>query len=349
MLEFSWFPPSFAEAYVIFRLFNEPMETLLVTGGAGFIGSSFVKKALDAGYRIRVIDNLSTGTSEVASELREMGVNVFIGDVRDSELLESVMNGIDAVIHLAAQVSVPISVQNPDETASINIGGTESILSNCSKFGVKRVIVASSAAVYGENENFPLSEKDGGDLLSPYAESKWENEHQISKARDDGLEAVALRFFNVYGIGQRPDSAYAAVIPKFVEMMAQGKAPQVHGDGLQTRDFVHVNDVCSAILRFLNPVWYGEAEHVFNVATQTRKSLIDLIDEINSSLGELDDSHVPLKPIFGSARAGDIRHSMADITRLKNAANWKPTIKFSDGIRELVTEIYIKNQLESLI
>jgi nucleoside-diphosphate-sugar epimerase len=322
------------------------METLLVTGGAGFIGSSFVKIAIDRGFQIRVIDNLSTGTPELVSELSEMGVDVFIGDVRDTELLEIVMEGVDAVVHLAAQVSVPISVEKPDETASINIGGTEALLSNCSKFGIKRFIIASSAAVYGGNENFPLAEKDGGDLLSPYAESKWENEHQISKARDAGLEAVALRFFNVFGIGQRPDSAYAAVIPKFVEMMVQGKAPHIHGDGLQTRDFVHVNDVCEAILKFLEPVWRGGTHHVFNVATQTKKSLIDLIDEINSSLSELNPSHVVHQPIFGSDRPGDIRHSIADITRLKNAANWNPSIEFGDGIRELVAEAFKKYLLK---
>jgi nucleoside-diphosphate-sugar epimerase len=256
------------------------------------------------------------------------------------------MQGIDAVVHLAAQASVPLSIQTPNETADINIKGTEYLLNKCIRFGIKRVIMASSAAVYGENENFPLSEKDEGDLLSPYAESKWENEHQISKARDEGLEAVALRFFNVYGIGQRPDSAYAAVIPKFIDLMVQGKAPQVYGDGLQTRDFVHVRDVCNAILRFLDPVWYGGTHHVFNVATQTRRSLVDLIDEINSSLRELDGTHMALKPIFGSDRAGDIRHSMADITRLKNAVDWNPTVKFSDGIRELVTEAYNNNQLK---
>lgn len=322
------------------------METLLVTGGAGFIGSSFVKIAIDRGFQIRVIDNLSTGTPELVSELSEMGVDVFIGDVRDTELLEIVMEGVDAVVHFAAQVSVPISVEKPDETASINIGGTEALLSICSKFGIKRFIIASSAAVYGGNENFPLAEKDGGDLLSPYAESKWENEHQISKARDAGLEAVALRFFNVFGIGQRPDSAYAAVIPKFVEMMVQGKAPHIHGDGLQTRDFVHVNDVCEAILKFLEPVWRGGTHHVFNVATQTKKSLIDLIDEINSSLSELNPSHVVHQPIFGCDRPGDIRHSIADITRLKNAANWNPSIEFGDGIRELVAEAFNKYLLK---
>ena len=322
------------------------METLLVTGGAGFIGSSFVKIALERGFQIRVLDNLSTGTEETPSWLREMGVDVFIGDVRDSRLLETVMQGIDAVVHLAAQVSVPLSIQTPNETADINIKGTGDILTKCIRFGIKRVIIASSAAVYGENENLPLSERDNVDLLSPYAESKWDNELQISKTRDDGMEAVALRFFNVYGIGQRPDSAYAAVIPKFVELMVQGKAPQVYGDGLQTRDFVHVSDVCNAILRFLDPVWHGGTHHVFNVATQTRRSLVDLIDEINSSLGELDESHVALQPIFGSDRAGDIRHSMADITRLKNAVDWNPTVKFSDGIRELVTEAYNNNQLK---
>ena len=322
------------------------METLLVTGGAGFIGSSFVKIALDRGFQIRVLDNLSAGTEEMASKLREMEVDVLIGDVRDSELLDIVMKDVDAVVHLAAQVSVPISVQNPDETASINIDGTNTLLSKCSKFGIKRFIMASSAAVYGENENLPLSEKDAVDLLSPYAESKWKNELQISKVRNDGMEAVALRLFNVYGIGQRPDSAYAAVIPKFVDLMVQGKAPQVHGDGLQTRDFIHVNDVCEAIFTFLDPIWSGDSYHVFNVATQTRISLVNLIDEINSSLAEVAQSHVPLEPKFGPVRPGDIHHSMADITRLKDATNWRPAIKFSEGIREVVTEAYNDNQLE---
>ena len=324
----------------------EFMETLLVTGGAGFIGSSFVKVALDRGFQIRVLDDLSAGTEEMASSLRKMGVDVLVGDVRDSELLEIVMKDVDAVVHLAAQVSVPLSVQNPDETASINIDGTNTLLSKCSKFGIKRFIVASSAAVYGENENLPLNEKDAVDLLSPYAESKWENELQISKGRDDGLEAVALRFFNVYGIGQRSDSAYAAVIPKFVDLMVQGEAPHVHGDGLQTRDFIHVNDVCEAIFTFLDPIWSGDSYHVFNVATQTRKSLVNLIDEINSSLAEITHSHVPIEPKFDSNRQGDIRHSMADITRLKDITNWKPTIKFSEGIRELVTEAYNNNPLK---
>ena len=320
-----------------------------MTGGAGFIGSSFVKIALDRGFQIRVLDNLSAGTEEMASKLREMEVDVLIGDVRDSELLDIVMKDVDAVVHLAAQVSVPISVQNPDETASINIDGTNTLLSKCSKFGIKRFIMASSAAVYGENENLPLSEKDAVDLLSPYAESKWKNELQISKARNDGMEAVALRLFNVYGIGQRPDSAYAAVIPKFVDLMVQGKAPQVHGDGLQTRDFIHVNDVCEAIFTFLDPIWSGDSYHVFNVATQTRISLVNLIDEINSSLAEVAQSHVPLEPKFGPVRPGDIHHSMADITRLKDATNWRPAIKFSEGIREVVTEAYNDNQLEKWI
>jgi len=322
------------------------METVLVTGGGGFIGSAFAEIALQRGYYVKILDNLSTGKQEVVNRLEGLGAEILIGDIRELELVKSVVEGVDIVVHLAAQVSVPVSVENPRETEEINTIGTQNIIDNCLKNGVKRLIIASSAAVYGENENFPLSEKDGGDLLSPYAESKWENEHQISKARDEGLEAVALRFFNVYGIGQRPDSAYAAVIPKFVELMVQGKAPQVYGDGLQTRDFVHVRDVCNAILRFLDPVWHGGTHHVFNVATQTRRSLVDLIDEINSSLGELDGAHMVLKPIFGSDRAGDIRHSMADITRLKNAADWNPTVKFSDGIRELVTEAYNNNQLK---
>ena len=316
------------------------MHTLLVTGGAGFIGSTFAKLALSMGHSVTILDNLFTGSRENADKLERLGATVVIGDLRNFELVNSLLDGIDAVIHLGAQVSVPVSVENPHETEEINIIGTQNVIDSCILNGVNRLIVASSAAVYGENENFPLNEDAGGMVLSPYAESKWQNEEQILESRGKGLNGVALRFFNVYGVGQRPDSAYAAVIPKFVDMMVQGNSPRVNGDGLQTRDFVHVDDVCEAIFKFLNHDWKGAKNHVFNVATQTRLSLIDLINEINTSLKKINTKHVEISPIFGPERVGDIRHSMADNSRLIDATGWQPKIQFSDGIFELVENAY---------
>ena len=317
------------------------METILVTGGAGFIGSTFSRIAIEKGHSVRVVDNLSSGSQEVADELQKLGAEIMIGDIRDSDMMDSALQGVDFVVHLAAQISVPLSMEYPEETADINIFGTQVVIDNALKRGVKRLVMASSAAVYGENTNLPLDEADGGMLLSPYAESKWENEKQILDARSKGLECVALRFFNVYGVGQRPDSTYAAVIPKFVDLLVNQQPPSINGDGLQTRDFVHVYDVVQAIFKFLEPDWVGANFHVFNVATQTRLSLLDLIDNINTSLTEINPHHSPITPIFGMERPGDIRHSMASNARLVEEAKWKQSVDFSVGIFELVKEAYL--------
>ena len=317
------------------------METILVTGGAGFIGSTFSRIAIEKGHSIRIVDNLSSGSQEVADELQKLGAEIMIGDIRDSNVMDTALQGVDFVVHLAAQISVPLSMEYPEETADINIHGTQVVIDHALKHGAKRLVMASSAAVYGENTNLPLDEADGGMLLSPYAESKWENEKQIVDARSKGLECVALRFFNVYGVGQRPDSAYAAVIPKFVDLLVNQQPPSINGDGLQTRDFVHVYDVAQAIFKFLEPDWAGANYHVFNVATQTRLSLLDLIDSINTSLTEIDSHHNPIAPIFGPERPGDIRHSMASNARLVEEAKWKQSVDFSVGIFELVKEAYL--------
>ena len=316
------------------------METILVTGGAGFIGSTFSRIAMEKGHSIRIVDNLSSGSQEVADELQKLGAEIMIGDIQDSDVINSALQGVDFVVHLAAQNSVPLSMEYPEDTAYINIHGTQVVIDHALKHGVKRLVMASSAAVYGENTNLPLDEAEGGMLLSPYAESKWENEKQILDARSKGLECVALRFFNVYGLGQRPDSTYAAVIPKFVDLLVNQQPPSINGDGLQTRDFVHVYDVVQAIFKFLEPDWAGANYHVFNVATQTRLSLLDLIDNINTSLSEIDPHHSPINPIFGPERPGDIRHSMASNARLVEEAKWKQSVDFSVGIFELVVEAY---------
>ena len=317
------------------------METILVTGGAGFIGSTFSRIALKRGYSIRIVDNLSTGSQEVANELKQLGADIIIGDVRDQNVIDTALIGVDFVIHLAAQISVPLSIEHPEETADINIHGTQIVIDCALKHGVKRLVMASSAAIYGENANLPLHEDDGGMLLSPYAESKWENEKQILHSRAHGLESVALRFFNVYGIGQRPDSAYAAVIPKFVDLIVNNNPPSINGDGLQTRDFVHVNDVVKAIFKFLEPNWVGKNFHVFNVATQTKLSLLELIDHINTSLSEIEPQYKSIAPSFGPERAGDIRHSMASNARLIEETKWQQSVDFSVGIFELVKEAYL--------
>ena len=314
------------------------MSQLLITGGAGFIGSNFAKTSINRGWKVRILDKLSTGLQSIADELELNGAEIIIGDIRDELLLDEAMNGCDAVVHLAAQVSVPLSVSNPEETMSINVDGTSKVIAACLKHGVKRLIIASSAAVYGETESLPLKEEDAGHILSPYAESKWENETQIIDARKKGLQATALRFFNVYGVGQRPDGAYAAVIPKFADMMAQGIVPQINGDGLQTRDFVHVHDVCEAIYSLIEGDWKADKFHVYNVATQTKITLLELVEAINTSLSSFLPDYIHISPAHGPERVGDIRHSMASIERIQSTLDWSPKVGFEEGIKGLLQE-----------
>ena len=314
------------------------MKKLLITGGAGFIGSRLAKIASIKGWDVTVLDNLSTGLQSNADSLQSKGIEVNIGDIRDKSLVAKLVAKSTAVVHLAAQVSVPLSVENPEETMEITVQGTQNVIDSCLENEVARLVVASSAAVYGEAETLPLKEEAAGDLLSPYAESKWANEQQIIEARSNGLQASCLRFFNVYGAGQRPDGAYAAVIPKFADMMAQGIPPRINGDGGQTRDFVYVDDVCNAIMTLIEGDWKAESHHVYNVATETKISLLELVSVINNSLAKKVPKYVPLKPLHGEDRAGDIRHSMASIGRIKEVLNWQPSVDFQDGIDELIAE-----------
>jgi len=314
------------------------MAKVLVTGGAGFIGSSVAQKGIRNGHEVVILDNLSSGSKNALEHLESLGAKIVIGDIRDSVAVQRAMQGCDAVVHLAAQISVPASLENPQENYSINVEGTQLILNSCKQFDVKRVIIASSAAVYGREDRLPLREESAGDLLSPYAESKWENEQQIIASRLNGQKAVALRFFNVYGPGQRADGGYAAVIPKFIDMMVNGKTPTIHGDGLHTRDFVHVHDVCSAIFALIEGEWQAEKHHVYNVATQTKITLLDLIEAINNALIKIQSGFVPLVPTHGPERVGDIRHSMANIERIQTTLGWNPVIVFEDGIEGLVRE-----------
>ena len=312
------------------------MAKVLVTGGAGFIGSSVAKKCLQNGHEVVILDNLSSGSNEVLEHLESLGVRTVIGDIRDPYSVQRAMHDCDAVVHLAAQISVPASIENPQENNSINAEGTQLILDYCKQFDVKRVVVASSAAVYGQGSRLPLREELAGDLLSPYAQSKWDNEQQIIASRLDGQNTVALRLFNVYGPGQRSDGGYAAVIPTFIDMMVNGKAPTINGDGLHTRDFVHVDDVAKLILTIIENQWHALENHVYNVATGNETSLLDLVASIKKGLENNSIDTNNLSPVFAEDRAGDIRYSVADVQRVAQDYGWKAAIPLEKGIISLV-------------
>ena len=302
------------------------MDRVLVTGGSGFIGSNVIEELMKS-FKVVNLDLKPSKNSEIEQ---------MIGDIRDKELVEKAVENCDIVIHLAAQVSVPLSIDYPQKTFDINVQGTQNIIDAAHKFGIKRLIIASSAAVYGEVSDLPLKEESAGQCLSPYAQSKWENETQIMLAREKGLEAVALRFFNVYGPGQSKDGTYAAVIPKFVEMLTTGKQPIVHGDGLQSRDFIHVKDLVRAIESLLECNWKLVDDHTYNLASQSQTTILELIELINSSIVKITPNFNIAEPNFEQSRKGDIIHSYADISKISNTLNWDPSIEISQGIEELV-------------
>jgi len=306
--------------------------TALVTGGAGFIGSHLVGLLLREGWRVRVLDNLSTGFTQNLSPYESQykgALECVEGDIRSAETCRLACAGVDSVFHLAAISSVADSVADPNRSHDINLTGTLNMLRGARDAGARRFVFSSSASVYGNAETVPTHEDQPLAPLSPYASTKASGEFYCRNFFNlFGLETVILRYFNVFGPRQSARSGYAAAIPRFVEAAVEGRTPVVYGDGLQTRDFVFVEDVAAANLRAaLAPEVAG---HVFNVAGGGSISLLDLIGEI----GKATES--PLEPRFEPARAGDVKHSRADITRARRLLGYEPAVAFGEGIRRTV-------------
>lgn len=314
------------------------MPRVLITGGAGFIGSHTARLAQKMGWSVCVLDNLSSGMESTFSALEREGVDISLGDICDADLVDEIMIDCDAVIHLAAQVSVPYSMQHPEENHAVNVGGADVLIEAAIKHGVSRFIIASSAAVYGTADSLPLNEDEAGHFHSPYAESKWLNEEQILKAREQGMEAVALRLFNVYGRGQSADGTYASVIPKFIELISQGDQPIIFGDGLQTRDFIHVDDVADALVMFSTIPWQEQFHHVYNIATETECSLLDLIQTIQEIFTTIRPELPLQRPLHKPARSGDIQRSSGSIQRVQTDTQWSPSVVFEHGLREQILD-----------
>jgi nucleoside-diphosphate-sugar epimerase len=306
------------------------MSLFLVTGGAGFIGSHIVENLIQRGDTVRVLDNFSTGKRE---HLKLFGrtATVVEGDVRDEALVERLAEGVDYVLHLAAVVSVPQSMRDPDLTNAVNVTGTLNVLNAARKFQVKRVVLSSSCAVYGDNPQLPLSEQATPQPLSPYAASKLIGEiYCQTYCRAYGLPTVALRYFNIYGPRQDPNGDYAAVIPKFVYRLKAGQAPLIYGDGQQTRDFVYVGDVVRAnLLACEQPQASG---HVFNIASGQATSLLDLAEILGGLAG-------PIPPQFAPAREGDIRHSRGDGAYAHTLLGFQPNMQLHEGLQHLYDSI----------
>ncbi len=316
------------------------MRRMLVTGGSGFIGQNLIASALNAGWSITSLD---CSTFEGPPHER---LTCYVGDITHYADVVKAMEACSAVVHLAAQVSVQESIQNPEETMRINVEGTQQVLDAAAQCGVSKIVLASSAAVYGNSTDLPLREEAAGECISPYAVSKWLNEKQVYEVRQQGLDAIALRFFNVYGLGQSVNSVYSAVIPTFVECMAMGGRPTVFGDGTATRDFVHVEDVASAILNLFDVDTLSSQEYVYNVATGNEISLLNLIEVINDILLEKGLLQKAITPDFKPERQGDVVRSYASIQRITQAMNWAPEIDFESRVGEMINAAITRGQVD---
>ncbi|RLC98473.1 MAG: LPS biosynthesis protein WbpP [Chloroflexota bacterium] len=302
------------------------MTTSLVTGGGGFIGSHLVDALLARGDEVRVLDNFSTGKLENLQPNIE-NIRLFTGDLRDSMILNEAVQGVDLIFHQAAFVSVPQSMEDPESCFDINVNGTGKLLAAAKAAGVKRVVLASSAAVYGENEAMPLSENEEPDPLSPYAASKSINEVYARLFTEQlGLDVVALRYFNVYGPRQNPASDYAAVIPIFIKTLDEEETPVIFGDGLQTRDFVYISDVVQANLLAAESV--KAPGLVFNICSGKEINLLDLLENLSTIYNR------KIEPDFREVRAGDIYRSLGDPGKAREILGFAPITSIVDGLDE---------------
>ncbi len=300
----------------------------LVTGGAGFIGSNIVEALVRRGDGVVVLDNFSTGKRQNLDSLLDR-VTLVEGSITDLPSVRKAMHGVDFVLHEAALASVQRSVDDPLSSNEVNVKGTLNVLVAARDAGVKRVVYAASSSAYGDTEELPKHEDMPPKPQSPYALQKWVGEHYCRVFTElYGLDTVSLRYFNVFGPRQDPNSDYAAVIPIFVTRLLAGTPPTIYGDGEQSRDFTFIDNVVSANLKACEGGPKGGA--VVNVACGARYTL----NELYRRLGTLVGSDV--QPVYADPRAGDVRHSMAEVSRARSLLAWDPEVEFHDGLERTV-------------
>jgi len=310
--------------------------TYLVTGGAGFIGSNIVEELVRKGEKVKVLDNFSSGRRNNIAHLLDK-IEVVEGDVRDFWTVIQATKGVDYILHQAALPSVQRSVNNPLTSNEVNINGTLNLLEAAKEYGIKRFIYASSSSVYGDTPTLPKIEDMPPKPLSPYAITKLAGEEYcqtFSKLYD--LPTVCLRYFNVFGTRQDPTSQYSAVIPKFIRLLLDKKTPVIYGDGEQSRDFTFVKNVVEAnILACQSDISKGE---VINIACGESFSLNQLVSLLNEIIG------TNIKPEYAQAKPGDVKHSLADVSKAKKVLGYEPKMSFAEGMKKTVE--WFRNQRE---
>ena len=319
-------------------------KTILVTGGAGFIGANLCEVLIEKGNKVVCLDNFSTGRKENLLHLsNQANFTMIEGDITNLDDCMKATNGVDYVLHQAALGSVPRSLKDPIKSNNVNVSGFLNMLVASRDNGVKRFTFASSSSVYGDSESIPKVENIIGRPLSPYAITKYVNElYAEIFSKNYGLETIGLRYFNVYGRKQDPNGAYAAVIPKFVSKLMKGESPIINGDGSYSRDFTYINDVIQANILSLVTTDKKAINSIYNIAYGERNTLNDLVGYIKDYLSKFDSKISNINVIHGPYRAGDIPHSHASVKKAKENLNYKPQFNLKKGLKEAV-KWYWKN------
>ena len=306
-------------------------RTALVTGGAGFVGSNLVRALLARGDTVRVLDNFSTGNRANLADLTAE-IEIVEGDLRSYERVHAAVRGADVVFHQGALPSVPRSVQDPLTTTAVNVEGTLNVLLAARDEGVQRVINASSSSVYGNGGTLPRTEDQAPDPISPYAVAKLAAERFCTSfSRVYGIDTVSLRYFNVFGPRQDPNSQYAAVLPRFIRLIAAGQPVTINGDGEQSRDFTFVDNVVQANLLAADAAATSGA--ILNIATGRSET----VNRAAALIGSLLDQ--PVERVFAAAQLADVRESLADITVARTLLGYEPTVSFSDGLQRTIASL----------
>jgi UDP-N-acetylglucosamine 4-epimerase len=311
---------------------------ILVTGGAGFIGSNLCERLLEGGNRVVCLDNFSTGKRRnIASFTAQAGFSLIEGDIRSLETCRKAVEGIEYVFHEAALGSVPRSIADPLSTNEVNVGGFLNMLVAARDAGVKRFIFAASSSTYGDSAGLPKEENRIGRPLSPYAVSKYVNELYADVfARTYGMEYIGLRYFNVFGRRQDPEGAYAAVIPLFVKKYICHEAPRINGDGEYSRDFTYIDNVIDMNLLALSTASPEAVNQIYNTAFGERTTLNQLCDQLREFLSEYDPAIARIAPVHGPRREGDIPHSLASVSKARRLLGYAPLYDTKAGLKEAV-------------
>lgn len=311
-------------------------STILVTGGAGFIGSNLCEYLLHAGYQVVCLDNFATGKPEnIRQHFDNPAFRLVVGDIRNPEDCQKAVQGVDYVLHEAALGSVPRSIKDPATTNSVNISGFLNMLIAARDAGVKRFIYAASSSTYGDSGNLPKVEEVIGRPLSPYAITKYVNELYADVfARTYGMECIGLRYFNVFGRRQDPDGAYAAVIPLFVKLLMKHQSPVINGDGEYSRDFTYIDNVIQMNMLALSTRNPEAVNTVYNTAYGERTTLNQLVAYLKEYLSVYDPEIARVKVLHGPNRLGDIPHSLASIEKARRWLNYEPQYSMQEGLKE---------------